>query len=190
MIKSLRRPLMTEIFITLLEFLLLLAANILTGALGFIPSFVMTAVNIRSFGLQGGAALTLLGEIFGALAGFHLYRFGFSKAASSWQRHRFWNFWHGQPDSRVFKAVILMRLVPFVPSGLVTAGAALTNIRAWPFMAASTIGKVPAVFLELAAVYGFVQVAPPVLQYAAFCAVLIFIAWTWHKRRLETSETE
>ena len=177
---------MTEFFSTVLEFLLLLAANILSGALGFFPSFIMTAVNIKRFGLEAGAALTLLGEIFGAMAGFHLYRYGFAKAKTSWQSHRYWTFWQEQPDSRVFLGVVLMRLVPFVPSGLVTAGAALTKIRAWPFMAASTIGKVPAVALELAAVYGFVQFVPSFLQYAALGAVLVFIAWSWQKRRLKT----
>jgi uncharacterized membrane protein YdjX (TVP38/TMEM64 family) len=177
---------MTEIFITLMEFLLLLAANILSGALGFLPSFIMTAVNIKSFGLEAGAVLTLLGEILGALAGFHLYRYGFAKAKPTWQNHRYWKFWQEQPDSRVFLGVVVMRLVPFVPSGLVTAGAALTKIRAWPFMAASTTGKVPAVALELAAVYGFVQFVPPSLQFAALGAVLVFIAWSWQKRRLKS----
>lgn len=179
---------MAGTFTTFLEFMLLLGANVLSGAAGFIPSVFMTTLNIKMFGIEGGAMLTLLGEIFGALAGFHLYRYGFAKAKAGWLNHRFWKFWRHQPDKRIFFGIVAMRLVPFVPSGLVTAGAALTTIRALPFMVASTIGKIPAVLLELAAVYGFIHLVPVSLQYAFLAAVLVFVAWSWQKSRVKALE--
>ena len=155
-----------------LEFLFLLFINLAVGAVGFIPSVLVTVVNIQSFGLYGGAALTFTGEILGALLGFYLYRIGFSKADPKWLRHPFWKKFQNQSTNRVFSLVILLRLLPFMPSGFVTAGAALTSISGTLFFTASSIGKIPAVLLELAAVYGFTQIVPATIQYILFGAVL------------------
>lgn len=157
----------------MVEFLVLLIINLAVGAIGFIPSVLVTAVNLQSFGLYGGAALTFSGEIIGALLGFYLYRIGFSKADPKWLRHPFWQKFQNQSTTRVFSLVILLRLLPFMPSGFVTAGAALTSISGRLFFAASTIGKIPAVVLELAAVYGFTQAVPITIQYILFGVVLV-----------------
>lgn len=168
-----------------IEFIVLLIVNLGVGAVGFIPSVLVTAINIQSFGLYGGAALTFSGEIFGALLGFYLYRFGFSKANPKWLHHPYWQKFRNQSDKRVFGLVILLRLLPFMPSGLVTAGAALTTISAKLFWIASTIGKVPAVMLELAAVYGFTQVVPTHVQYFLFGTVLAVSLILWQLERLK-----
>lgn len=159
--------------------------NLAVGAAGFVPSFLVTAVNIQSFGIYGGGALTFAGEIFGALLGFYLYRYGFSKANPKWLRHPYWQKFRHQSDKRVFSLVILLRLLPFMPSGFVTVGAALTTISAKLFWIASTIGKVPAVMLELAAVYGFTQVVPTNVQYILFGTVLAVSLVLWQLERLK-----
>jgi len=175
------------------EFLVLLVVNLLVGAVGFIPSVLITAVNIHSFGLYGGAALTFSGEIFGALLGFHLYRIGFSKADPRWLRHPFWQKFQHQSNARVFSLVVLLRLLPFMPSGFVTAGAALTNIPGKLFFIASTLGKIPAVLLELAAVYGFTQAVPATIQYILFgaiAAVFLLLFFKSPKRKKSPQSTE
>ena len=164
-----------------IEIFFLLLINIAVGAVGFIPSVLITAVNIQSFGLYGGAILTFSGEIIGALLGFYLYRFGFSKIKPNWKRHRIWQKLQQQSIKQVFSMVIILRLLPFMPSGLVTAGAALTPISGKLFWLASTIGKVPAVLLELAAVYGVTQLAPKSIQYALFCIVITGSLVLWRK---------
>ncbi|MBT2570842.1 VTT domain-containing protein [Planococcus sp. ISL-110] len=171
-----------------IEFIVLLIVNLAVGAAGFIPSVLVTAVNIQSFGLYGGAALTFIGEIFGALLGFYLYRFGFSKANPKWLRHPFWQKFQHQSPKRVFSLVILLRLLPFMPSGLVTAGAALTKISGKRFWTASTLGKIPAVLLELTAVYGFTQVFPTSVQYIVFATVLMVSIVFWQLDRLKTAK--
>jgi len=173
-----------DVLSAVLEVLALLALNLAIGAIGFVPSFLVTGLNINILGLTGGAAVSLAGEILGTLLGFYLYRFGFSKVEPSWKKSRFWNFMHSQPAGTVFLWVFLLRLVPFVPSGIVTAGAALTPIRGFPFFVASSLGKIPAVFIEVAAVYGFTQTVPPAYQWAA--ALIVFAAtllMTMRKRK-------
>lgn len=168
-----------------LAFIVLLILNLSVGAAGFIPSALATAINIQSFGLYGGAALTFIGEIFGALLGFYLYRLGFSKANPKWLSHPFWQKFRHQSNKRVFVLIILLRLLPFMPSGFVTAGAALTTIPAKLFWVASTIGKIPAVLLELAVVYGMSQFLPASVQYGLFGIILAISLVIWQLERLK-----
>lgn len=72
-----------------LKFILLLLLNLGIGAVGLVPSFFITAININSLGLVLGSILTFTGEILGVLIGFHLYRFGFSKVRSKWMNNTF-----------------------------------------------------------------------------------------------------
>ncbi|WP_282019865.1 TVP38/TMEM64 family protein [Planomicrobium okeanokoites] len=157
------------------------------GAVGFFPSFLLTALNISSFGLTLGTILSLSGEIFGAVLGFHLYRFGFAKINPKWLKRSFWRCIQSSSISRVFWVIILLRLVPFVPSGLVTAGAALTPIPGGLFMIASTIGKIPAVSLEVAVVYGLVESIPPGYQYGLFILILLSFLLIWAKNKRKNS---
>lgn len=174
----------------ILEFLLLLLVNIGIGAIGFVPSFFVTTFNLNSFGLPLGTVLSLSGEIFGAILGFHLYRWGFAKADPSWLKHPFWQKVQNQSDRRVFFMVIFCRLIPFVPSGLVTAGAALTPINGWLFLLASSLGKLPAVTLEVAAVYGFTQTVPVPYQYGILSLLLAGFFVLWIKRKRNADEAD
>lgn len=169
------------------KFLLVLLLNIAIGAFGFVPSFFVTTLNINLFGLAAGTFLSLSGEIFGAILGFYLYRFGFSKLKPAWRSNRFWQTLHSQPPQRVFWSVILLRLIPFVPSGLVTAGASLTAITAWRFALASTIGKIPAVSLEIAVAYGYTESLSAEYQFGILAAVLVVSLSIWLMRRRQNS---
>ena len=157
------------------------------GAIGIFPSVLLTALNINLFGVTFGTVLSLSGEIFGAIAGFYLYRFGFSKIDPQWLKKPFWQYLQRSSASQVFWAVIALRLIPFVPSGLVTAGAALTPISGPLFAIASTLGKIPAVFLEVALVYGLIQTIPLSYQYGLAAGILLLTAVIWNKNRRKNS---
>lgn len=174
-------PILTQI--PIIDFLLSLLLNLGIGAIGFFPSFLVTGLNISSFGIALGTVLSLSGEIFGAIAGFYLYRYGFRKMDPGWLKHRFWTRIQKSSSNQVFWTVILLRLIPFVPSGLVTAGASLTPISAPLFMAASTIGKIPAVFIEVAIMYGVIHTIPVRYQYSLAALTLVVLLLIWNKNR-------
>lgn len=174
-------PILTQF--PIIDFVLLLLLNLGVGAIGFFPSFLVTAINVSSFGIVLGTALSLSGEIFGAIAGFYLYRYGFTKMNPAWLQHRFWTRIQKTSVRQVFWTIILLRLIPFVPSGLVTAGASLTPISGPLFMVASTIGKIPAVFIEVAVVYGLVHTIPTSYQYSLAILILIILLLIWIKNR-------
>ncbi|WP_353652841.1 VTT domain-containing protein [Planomicrobium sp. Y74] len=167
--------------------MLLLLLNLGVGAIGFFPSFLVTGLNVNSFGITLGTMLSLSGEIFGAIAGFYLYRFGFKKMDPGWLKHRFWIRIQKSSTSQVFWTIILLRLIPFVPSGLVTAGASLTSISGPLFMVASTIGKIPAVFIEVAIVYSLIHTVSVSYQYsfAIMSLVILLLIWTKNKRKTQ-----
>lgn len=143
----------------------------------------MTGLNVSAFGITLGTVLSLSGEIFGAIAGFYLYRYGFKKMDPGWLKHRFWMRLQKSSVSQVFWTIILLRLIPFVPSGLVTAGASLTPISGPLFMVASTIGKIPAVFIEVAIVYGLIHAIPVSYQYSLAIMTLVILLLIWNKSR-------
>jgi len=164
-----------------LKFFFLLILNLGVGAIGFVPSFFITAININTLGLLIGSILTFIGDILGVLIGFQLYRWGFSKILSKWLDNSFFETLKNSSPKNVFILIILFRLLPFVPSGLVTAGASMTTISWGLFMIASSIGKIPAVILEVAVVFGVLQKVPMTYLYIFFILLLIIILPIWKK---------
>ncbi|MFP8782438.1 TVP38/TMEM64 family protein [Planococcus plakortidis] len=181
-----------ELMARFLEFCMLLLGNIAIGALGIIPSIFITPVNLDRFGLVGGSILSISGEIIGALFGFWLYRYGTKHIPAAWQQHRWFRFFLRQKKTTVFWAIIAFRLLPFAPSGAVTAGAALTTISAPAFFSASSLGKLPAVSIEIAVAFGLTLWMPrPVLYSSIGIALFIFIsAALFRKRSAPKSRTQ
>lgn len=167
-----------------LEFFLLLIGNIAIGTLGFIPSILITPVNLDRFGLIGGSVLSISGEIIGALFGFWLYRYGAKHIPVAWQQRSWFRFFRNQPPASVWWAVLSLRILPFVPSGAVTAGAALTRISALAFFSASSIGKLPAVAIEIAVAFGLVLWLPRSVLYSVvgMCLVILLLIALIRKR--------
>lgn len=169
-----------------LKFFFLLFINLGVGAIGFVPSFFITAININTLGLVLGAVLTFIGEILGALIGFHLYRWGFSKIRLKWLDNSFFKTMRKSSPTKVFILIILFRVLPFVPSGLVTGGASLTTISGVRFMIASSIGKIPAVILEVGVVFGVLQRVAMNYLYIFFILLLIIITPIWIRNKKKT----
>ncbi|WP_313892222.1 VTT domain-containing protein [Psychrobacillus sp.] len=159
---------------TEIQVILMLLLNFVSSVIGFIPSVFLTTLNIDMFGLNIGTFLSLFGEIFGVIVGFYFYRWGFSKIKPTWKSSSFWGKIQSKPTRSVFTTIILLRLLPFVPSGLVTAGASLTAISGWSFFLASSIGKIPSVVLEVATVYGMMRVLP---TYYLYMIIVIMFAY-------------
>lgn len=56
-----------------------------------------------------------------------------------------------------FLLIVSLRLLPFVPSGVVTFASAIGAVSAGVFILASSIGKVPALLLEAYSVYNIAE---------------------------------
>lgn len=132
--------------------------NILISIMGVIPSAFLTAINVTVLGLWGGFSVSLIGEIAGSLVAFWLYRKGFRKFVDKRSKHtpRIKKLLDASPRE-AFLFVIGLRLMPFVPSGLVTLYAAVSQMRFRSFAVASSMGKVPALLIEVSTTYAVVK---------------------------------
>jgi uncharacterized membrane protein YdjX (TVP38/TMEM64 family) len=128
--------------------------SIIVAVVGVLPSFFVTAANILFFGFWPGVAVSFLGEALGAVVSFYLYRRGFKKEATQkLGRYKSVNQLLEAENKKAFWLVISLRLIPFVPSGLVTFAAAIGRIGWFTFVVSSSLGKLPALLLEGYAVY-------------------------------------
>ena len=121
---------------------------------GVLPSVFITAANILFFGFWPGTLVSFAGEAVGAAVAFVLYRFGFKKKTQSGLQQF--------PKARrlieatgreAFLLIVSLRLLPFVPSGLVTFAAAIGRVSITLFVIASSLGKLPALLIEVYSVY-------------------------------------
>lgn len=130
-----------------------ISASILVAVLGVVPSVFITAANILFFGFWNGLFISFLGEALGAGIAFLLYRKGFKKPVEkkldTYPRVK---RLIDAENKEAFYLVLALRLIPFVPSGLITFAAAVGRISFPVFIAASSIGKLPALFIEAYAV--------------------------------------
>lgn len=131
-----------------------LAISILIAVIGILPSFFVTAANILFFGFWEGIVVSFAGEALGAVVAFYLYRKGFKKGATQQlEKYKTVNALLQSEGGKAFWLIFSLRLIPFVPSGLVTFAAAIGRVSAIVFLISSSLGKLPALLLEGYAVY-------------------------------------
>ena len=126
--------------------------------LGVIPSIFITAANIIFFGFWNGTLISFLGESIGAGVAFVLYRKGFrARSAKALEKHPQVKRLIEAGNREAFYLVLSLRLIPFVPSGLVTFAAAIGRSSLPVFFTASSLGKMPALLVEATSVYGLME---------------------------------
>lgn len=133
--------------------LISLLISVVIAVLGVVPSVFVTAANILFFGFWKGTLVSFLGEALGAAVSFWLYRKGFKKGVAQ-QLQRFPKLQRlvSANGRDAFVLILSLRLLPFVPSGLVTFAGAVGVVSAGLFVMASSLGKIPALLIEAYAV--------------------------------------
>lgn len=128
--------------------------SVLIAVLGVVPSVFITAANILFFGFWKGLLISFLGEAIGAVASFVLYRKGFKKrTGNNLQRFPKAKALLQAEGKKAFYLILSLRLIPFVPSGVITFAAAIGKVSLTTFFIASSVGKIPALFIEAYSVY-------------------------------------
>ena len=114
----------------------------------------LTAANILFFGFWPGTLISFAGESLGALLAFVLYRKGFKKKVEKGvQKYPSVNRLLQTEGREAFYAIMSLRLIPFIPSGLITFTAAMGKVKPMTFFLASSLGKIPALLIESYAAY-------------------------------------
>ena len=169
----------------ILAIVLSILLNTLISIIGVLPSTIITIVNIGSFGFSFGLLLSIAGEAIGAIVSFYLYRKGLHKwNITKKLNHRYFQQLLQSEGWNAMMLIFSLRLMPFMPSGAVTFISACSSVKASHFAIASTIGKIPALFLEAAVIYGLFQLDTRI-QFIVFTMLGVLLTFMWFRRRFK-----
>lgn len=136
-----------------LAIIISITISILIAVIAVVPSVFITAANILFFGFWNGMLISFLGEAIGAGIAFLLYRKGLKKTIQNkLQQYPKANRLLEAANKEAFYLIFSLRLIPFVPSGLITFAASMGKVSFYLFFIASSLGKLPALLLEAYAV--------------------------------------
>ncbi|NTU19130.1 TVP38/TMEM64 family protein [Brevibacillus sp. HB1.2] len=165
--------------------------NIVISVAGVLPSIFLSGANAVVFGLYEGFLISLTGEVVGACIAFFLYRYTIKKAD---RREKLKSFkWvhaiNGTTSFRKCLAIVLLRLNPLMPSGVINLGAALTNITFVQFLVATLIGKVPSMVFETFVGHDLITFSENKfrLLFALLAGALVFLLF-WKKGKDQIQE--
>ncbi|MED3572327.1 TVP38/TMEM64 family protein [Cytobacillus praedii] len=123
--------------------------NIIISVFGVIPSVFITSANIAYFGFRNGLLMSILGEAVGAIISFYLYRKGINKVKTKISiKNKYLIRLQQTKGMKAFLLILALRIFPYIPSGIVTLVSAGSKVGIWNFSIASTVGKIPALFIE------------------------------------------
>jgi uncharacterized membrane protein YdjX (TVP38/TMEM64 family) len=158
--------------------------NIVISIAGVIPSFFITAANITFFGFNTGLIISFLGECVGAAFSFWLYRKGIKTlnprilSKNKWlqklQKTQGW-------DS--FVIILSLRILPFIPSGMINLAAAISKTSILTFVFASSLGKLPALLIEAYSVNQVLQSSNDQKAILVIIALLVLFIYLYQKRK-------
>ncbi|MCM3669757.1 VTT domain-containing protein [Mesobacillus maritimus] len=124
------------VFVSLLVFFPVLPYPILAGMIGSV------------FGIWVGLGISLIGIAFGTMVMFMLARFGFQKwTQQTLNKYPKVKAYEGMFNQNAFLGIVLVRLIPVVPSLVVNILCGVSIVPSYKFLVASLIGKLPAVFI-------------------------------------------
>jgi len=159
------------------SFLLTLFVN----AIGFPPAIIFSTANTLIFGIIPGIVLSVVAETVGVTISFQLLRFFFrdsarkiiakSKKLSSIDKYS---------SKNGFKVMLIARMVPYVPSGLLNAAGALSSLSLRDYFLASLVGKFPSTSIE--AIIGHDAILHEEGYWRIIISVIlaiVLIVWAW-----------
>lgn len=163
------------------SFLLTMFVN----AIGFPPAIIFSTANTLIFGIVPGIILSVIAETFGVTVSFVLLRFFFRDSAKKIiNKSKSLRSVDKYSSKKGFTVMLIARMVPYVPSGILNAAGALSAITLLDYFLASLVGKFPSTGIE--AIIGH----DAILQEEGFTRIIIviifaiaLIAWAWHYQK-------
>jgi uncharacterized membrane protein YdjX (TVP38/TMEM64 family) len=170
------------IFVTLglfvvMTFTIVFPFMILSGAAGIV------------YGIFWGTAISWLGEVIGAVLMFLFARYFFRQSVEGWiVKSPYLKQVDDYSAANGFKALLIARLLPLAPSGIITAVAAISRISFRDFVLATFIGKLPPVVIKVLLGHDIVFAGENMTRLVVIVVLVIglYAGLWWHKRRKKT----
>lgn len=155
------------------------------NAIGFPPAIIFSSASALIFGLVPGIVLAWIAETVGVTISFLLLRFLFRDAAEEViAKHSSLQKIDELSGESGFKIMLIARLVPYLPSGLLNALGAISKMSLKAFVLSALIGKLPSTAVE--AVIGHDAVSaedPSRLIITTIIAILMVGGYFYYEKR-------
>ncbi|EOU1476691.1 VTT domain-containing protein [Clostridium perfringens] len=163
--------------------------SVIIALLGIVPSVFVTGANIVFFGPINGFLISLLGEVIGGWISFKVYRKGINKFAGNIEgKYELIDKIVKSEGRNVGILIFEGRLIPFIPSGLVTLAAAMSRVNIFTFIISTFLGKIPSILLEVLASYGVIMASQKNLKLVIGVLSLILFLLTLKKLKDKTNK--
>jgi len=164
----------TIVLFIVMTFTIVFPFMILSGAAGIV------------YGLFWGTVISWLGEVTGALFMFVFARYFFRKMVEQWiVKSPYLKQVDDYSAANGFNALLIARLLPLAPSGIITAVAAISKISFRDFFLATLVGKLPPVIIKVLLGHDIVFAGENMtrLIIVIILVVAVYAGLWWKKRR-------
>ncbi|MBP1763714.1 MAG: associated protein [Firmicutes bacterium] len=162
--------------------------NIIINLMGVVPTALISGANGIIFGLAVGILYSWIGEVAGTMISFVLWRSLLRPAAQKMiARSSYLTMADEFSTSKGFKAVLIARMVPLTPSGIITIIGSISHMSFHDMLWATMIGKAPSIFLEVILGHdlAFAQDNKIRLSVLILLVIAIYVYLWWKKRQIE-----
>lgn len=150
------------------------------------PFMILSGAAAIMYGLFWGTMISWAGEVIGALAMFFFARVCFRSMVAGWiGKSPYWQQVDDYSAANGFKALLIARLLPLAPSGIITAVAAISRIRFRDFFLATLLGKLPPVVIKVLLGHDLVYAGENMNRLIAVVLLVVgvYAALWWRKRQ-------
>lgn len=124
--------------------------NLFVNIVGFLPTIFISAANGILFGIIPGIILSWISECVGVTISFILIRLFFKDFTETLiQRSVYAKKIDEFSSENGFKIIFFTRMLPYFPSGIITAIAAVSHMRFRDYFFGNLLGKFPAIVIEV-----------------------------------------
>jgi Uncharacterized conserved protein len=161
-----------------------LLISIVISLIGILPSVFVTGANIIFFGPINGFVISLLGETIGAYITFIVYRLGFKKKIEKFtERYKLISKLVKSDGKEAALLIFEGRIIPFIPSGVITLAASVSNVNSRMFTIATFIGKAPSIALEALISYDIINIYDNWIRLSLTIIGLLFVRISITKKK-------
>ncbi len=160
--------------------------DVLINALGFLPSIFVSTANGLLFGIVPGVILSWLAETTGVIISFLLMRTILRSSAEKLiAKSKYLKKADDFSGKNGFKVMLILRAMPYFPSGILTALGAVSRISVKDYALANLIGKFPSTSLEVVIGHDVVNYENNIQRLAIVIVVVCIIyagIWFYHQK--------
>ena len=155
--------------------------TLFVNAIGFPPAIIFSTANTLIFGIVPGIILSVVAETVGVTISFILLRFFFRDSAKRLiKKNKRLSSLDKYSSKKGFTVMLIARMVPYVPSGILNAAGALSSMSLRDYFLASLVGKFPSTGIEAIIGHDAIkQEGDPTRIIVVVIFAIVLIAWAW-----------